>query len=1182
LRKAATLILVHVFLILLACTLFIPAYNLSFSSDSFDVNATLVPQINDVNPEKYAWYLSGTSTYIEDFEDQSHSFTVSIPALSGEYYAYDYSVGCSQAYSVYGSLSDTQSDDGVSLRAWTGESTGDYIWIEVYINVTDIPAGATYNIRYDGYATATDATGFSKTAEIKVLDSSGTVLASWTGTWNGVVQRTKNGDVKVVYRIYAEVASYGLASSMEVGVDFFKADYGDTAGTSTVEVTYVASHAGTTSKNAGFSPLFDLGNQLYGYRAVDEIDYVGTYTITHSWDITDVEALTAVADFCIFVNYATVDSTYVNYIKLIIEYVYTSCSVQYIVYFAEGETGTLEMGVSGSQYYVMYRLSVKLLWVGLRTFDNKQQSEIVEDNGGALSGQLTKINIKVEFSVTSTSGNEPRCDFIIDWVGAWTPQDEISSIKYSLFYEISHKGFENITIVTVPTLDYDNSQYRQVLLFYDTRYPAQTVSKILDWANDIDPIFTKMESYFSQLGFAVERVDADELANYLSGGVKAIVVFLSGILPDTVYKPSTGNYLIRDWLRNGGVLLWSGDWIGYYYGKSDGTKVKIGGTGDDKVFGVNVIDSGYGNNWANTYVVEGNVTPLGESLGIPKPNFAKAFSVTLYEMNEGGNYLLYAWERKVVIDTEGKPVRNVKVGLGWFEFDEGWACVHIAYSDLWNADKYVKMIVTAPFRQNKDVTNMQVWDDGYITTDVFYDDTFRECNSPDEEDPAEGFGENFAGISDWSTDSGGDPTVSWSTDGDKLVFSFSAADSADDYAWIYKTVSIDLTQYPFLEVRWKGECTVGDPYFYIYAVVSDGSTSQGGWLKSHLGAFDWTIDRVNILEWARTKFGSAYTTLTKIRIYINDYPNTEETDCTLYVDWIRVYGLSDYGYLSKEAGSGDYAYSDGDVLCIHMNFDQSSVDEYMGFRYDITDFDATGKWAEARTKGYLELFFRTSDGYFGWIIESSDWVISKVDLENRQIYTSAAVLFSWNTGTSKTITAIDIALNDISQYDSGVTKEGYYDYIKIGKKGDWRPIWEFSASKLYDNPYWHFYDSLISPKWNLPENVPVGVYQYQIGVLILIWGYNYIDGDYMYVVEQQDVASIRAIHTYSWGVFYSEPKIKAIYGFTWPPNLAIISNAAWLLWTYAICLDVFAIYVKKRQLYILSTLLVIAGIYLIL
>ena len=1173
-RKGIAIILAHILLILLAVTLFLPAYNFSFSSDNFNVNATLVPQINDVNPEKYAWYLSGTSTYIEDFEDQSHSFTVSIPALSGEYYAYDYSVDCSQAYSVYGSLSDTQSDDGVSLRAWTGESTGDYIWIEVYINVTDIPAGATYNIRYDGYATATDATGFSKTAEIKVLDSSGTVLASWTGTWNGVVQRTKNGDVKVVYRIYAEVASYGLASSMEVGVDFFKADYGDTAGTSTVEVTYVASHAGTTSKNAGFSPLFDLGNQLYGYRAVDEIDYVGTYTITHSWDITDVEALIAVADFCIFVNYATVDSTYVNYIKLIIEYVYTSCSVQYIVYFAEGETGTLEMGVSGSQYYVMYRTSVKTLWVGLKTFSNKQPSEIVEDNGGALSGQLTKINIKVEFSVTSTSGNEPHCDFIIDWAGAWTPQDQISSVKYSLFYEISHKGFENISIATVPTLDYDSSMYRQVLLYYDPDYYTH-----LDWTT-IDSIFDKLETYLPQLGYAVQRVDASELADYMSSGMKAIVINLCQHgLPETVYDPPNGVNYVKDWLRGGGVLVDIGA-TGYYIERV-GSYTKMYLSGDEHVFGVNVIDNSWGclSPYLNAYLVSQNLTPLAQSLGIYYEFYTWEYpiSLDLYEQNEGGNYLLYLHGKVTVLDSEDKPLRTCRIAMGWFQFGDGWVLHFSRYVSDWIINAITHALATAPFRQNKDVT-MQVWDDGYITTDVFYDDTFRECNSPDEEDPAEGFGENFAGIGDWSTDSGGDPTVSWSTDGDKLVFSFSAAaDSADDYAWIYKTVSIDLTQHPFLEVRWKGECTVGDPYFYIYAVVSDGSTSQGGWLKSHLGAFDWTIDRVNILEWARTKFGSAYTTLTKIRIYINDYPNTEETDCTLYVDWIRVYGFSGVSYLLVNAGSNDYAYSDGDVLCIHMNFDQSGVDEYMSLRYDIADFDATGKWAEARTKGYVEILFLTSDGYFGWIIESSDWVTSKIDLESRQIYTSATVLYTWNSGTSKTVTKLAVVENDISQYDSGVTKEGYVDYIKIGSKGGWRPIWEFSASKHYNNPYWHFYDSLISTKFNLPEDIPTGVYQYNLGVLMLIWGYNYIDGNTWYYVIQRDVATIRAIHTYSL-IVSAEPLLQPVSFFE--KSLSIVPAETWLMWVWAICLDALALISEHKRLYHVATLLLVIGVVL--
>jgi len=1163
---AVKTIVIHLFLIALVCFLALPQYNISFTSENLSFNATFEPNLNDQQLKPYDWYLNGSSTYVEDFEDLSHSFTTTVPTDSVWYYAtiYNYSGTLS------GTIEDTYYDDG-NLLVVQMPSAGVEAYLTLDIDISSIPTGDYFYI----YWATESVSGASWTVRLFILDSSHNRITEYAGIgYSGKIGRTKQaGD----YYVELYVHIYSSTGQFWVGVDWFAVEQvGVEMGSSTEEIVYVASKAGTTSQNAGFSPLMEgLSTQLYGYHVIDKITTTtpDTYTFKHTWDFTDIDAGTALIDFCIFVNYVTVNSSLANYIKLTIKYTYSSGDAQYIVYFAPNEAGTLE---SGSQY-IMYKTSVKTMWISLKTFKNKQPSQFM-----TVSGTLSRVTIEVEFSHIALGDNEPKIDFIVDWIGAWTPQDQISSVKYSLFYEISHKGFENISIATVPTLDYDSSMYRQVLLFYDTRYPTSWTT----WT-DVDSIFTKLETYLPQLGFAVQRVDADELADYLSGGVKAIVLILSGCMPDTIYDPPNNNYLIRDWIRNGGgVLVWAGDWIGYYSGHADGTKTTVWGTGDDKVFGVNVIALDWGCAYCGTYTVCHNITPLAQSFGLYwGDNWGRPICIDLYENGEGKNYLLYVWAKRVVIDCEGKALRAVRVAIGWFQFGNGWTLVFPTAANYFGVNVAVKnivaMIVTAPFRQNKDVTNMAVWDDGYITTDVFYDDTFRECNSPDEEDPAEAFGENFAGIGDWSTDSGGDPTVSWSTDGDKLVFSFSAAaDSADDYAWIYKTVSIDLTQYPFLEVRWKGECTVGDPYFYIYAVVSDGSTSQGGWLKSHSGAFDWTIDRVNILEWARTKFGSAYTTLTKIRIYINDYPNTEETDCTLYVDWIRVYGFSGVSYLLVNAGSNDYAYSDGDVLCIHMNFDQSGVDEYMSLRYDIADFDATGKWAEARTKGYVEILFLTSDGYFGWIIESSDWVTSKIDLESRQIYTSATVLYTWNSGTSKTVTKLAVVENDISQYDSGVTKEGYVDYIKIGSKGGWRPIWEFSASKFYDNPYWHFYDSLISPKWNLPEGIATGVYQYQIGVLMLVWGYNYIDDDYMYYVFHADAASLRAIHTYSWYVVTAVDQKQVVRGFSFDPNLAAIPLGSWLVWLYALLIDSLGLWVEKRQLYLLSTLLIVLGMWM--
>jgi hypothetical protein len=1158
LRKGIAVIFTHIFLILLAATLFIPSYNFSLSSDNFDVNATLVPQINDRDIQKYAWYLSGSATVIEDFEDLTHSFTETVPSTPFQVF---------HATSIYsykgtlsGSVTDTYYDDGVALEA-TDEGTSATAEIVLRIDVSSISTGTSYDIYWDTSALSLFDRQTSIT--VKLLDSSGATVATIsTGVYSGSYTRSKGSEYYVELDVRADDSynpTFGEPGYAAVSVDWFEAKIPSTsAGTISTEIIYVASKAGTTSENAGFSPLFELGSQLYGYHATDVVTETGTWTFTHTWDFTDVDAGTAVVDFCIFVNYATVNGSLANYIKLIIEYVYTSGTVQYIVYFAPGETGTLEQGSN----YIMYRTAVKTLWVGLKTFNNKQPSEIT-----TVSGSLQKLRVKVEFSVVATGTDEPRCDFVIDWIGAWTPQDEISSIKYNLFYEISHKGFDNITIVTMPTLDYDSSEYRQVLLFYDTRYPT-----LWSWGwTSVDSVFTGLEDYLPQLGFAVQRVDADELANYLSGGVKAIVLILSGCMPDTIYDPANNNYLIQNWIRNsGGVLIWAGDRIGFYVGHADGTYTKVGTTGDEKVLGADIIGGAYN---GYTYSSLHNLTSLAVSLNIEwnddgSYSWFRPLCVDYYEQNEGKNYLLYVWAKRVVLDSEYKTSEVVKVAIGWFQFGNGWALIFpvgVTYSGAVSSTQQaihniVMMIATAPFRQNKDSCNLQIWNDSYITMDTFYNDVFSETNSPDEEDPTYGFGEDFTDISDWSVET----YVIASTDGDIVNITLDAS-TATTTQWrgiIITFSTIDTATYPFLEIRYKYYYESDPAGQYFYVAVRNASGLNWVTVFSDTDVGDWEIRRYNL------------------RALLNDFDingifirlrSSAGNINKVLVDWIRVYTISSAMSIWGVTNKYIYVYSDNDVMHIVKTFD-STNNEYYFVRFDVSDVSTSGLYLEARLKvsspNVFGYFYASIDGVRKQVtpaITDTEWTIIKIDLSQY------GTILDW----------IEVGINDVSDSLASGTYTLYVDYIKIGSKGDWRPIQEFSASKFYDNPYWHFYDSLVSPRFNLPENIPTGVYQYTLGVLILIWGYNYIDGDYMYIVEQQDVTSIRAIHTYSWNIFFSKPHIELTYSFTWPPNLAIIPLGSWLLWIYAICLDFFAIDVKKRQLLILATLLIIAGLYLI-
>jgi len=1174
-RKGIAIILAHILLILLAVTLFLPAYNFSFSSDNFNVNATLIPQINDRKTEEYAWYQSGSSTYIEDFEDSSHGFTESVPTQPSTV------LHATDIYSYEGSLSgtveDTYSYDGETLSAYD-EGTTATASITLRIDVSSIVTGKSYEINW--YTSAFSRNLHEKTIRIDLLDSAGSVITTLAlNSYSGSLTQTKGSEYYVQLYIYAydEVSTTTIGSA-GVSVDWFEIDVPSYAvgeirhDSSYPYVVYVASKAGTTSENAGFSPLFDLGYQLYGYQAADIINttVTGTYTFVHEWDFADIEAGTAVIDFCIFVNYVTINSTLANYIKLGVEYIYTSGTVQYVVYFAPGETGTLEQGSN----YIMYRTSVKTLWIGLKTFNNKQPSEII-----TVSGSLQKLRVKVEFSTTGTLGtDEPRCDFIVDWIGAWTPQeDQINSIKYSLFYEISHKGFENITIATVPTLDYDETAYKHVLLFYDTRYYCYS------WT-EVDELYTYFEKALPQLGYSVERVDADELRNYMESGAKVIVIIATKV-PDTVFD-ATDNTLIKNWLRNsGGVLVYIESWIGYKYGLPDGTLAYDYRDGDDHAVGVDINNWRYGMNGDGSYSVRFNVTPLARSLGINVIAFnstrCRPVIIDNYESQEPEQrYLLFAWDRRVCPDSEGKTLRVTTVALGWFKFGNGWGLIlPDRYDELRkigiDADDIVKMIAVAPFRQKKDVTNIQVWNDGYITTDVFHDDSFTECNSPDQEDPTYGAGEDFSDVSDWSCTSGS----TLSTDGDIGKWTIPTTSASGNWYLWWNMDWINVYNYPFIEIRCKSTGTAAAGVILRVPVDTDGDGVQDTTVDDNLRIFaehnTWYIVHINLYGYLLSN-GITPSSSTQVKIQFRKWLGTG-VDFTLYLDWVRVYGYNGYTlYRPNGADRYDTIYSDGDTITLQITTEADGAWDIAGL-YSSSITVSAGDWCEARVKyegnNPAKFFIRYWNKTAGTNIIIIDWEPSS---------STDWVILRGQFPYSGTVT-LEILNHEYSVSPSWTeTQKFIIDYIKIGSKGDWRPIYEFSASKFYDNPYWHFYDSLISPKWNLPENVPVGVYQYQIGVLILIWGYNYVDSDYMYKVQQVDVATIRAIHTYSWDIFSSKPYVKLSYGFTWPPNLALIPLSSWLLWIYAICLDFFVIFVKKRQLHVIATLLILAGIYLIL
>jgi hypothetical protein len=89
-------------------------------------------------------------------------------------------------------------------------------------------------------------------------------------------------------------------------------------------------------------------------------------------------------------------------------------------------------------------------------------------------------------------------------------------------------------------------------------------------------------------GIKSSVVKAADLVTYMNANKTGIVIMVTGIAPSEIFKNQGDKDLVRQWLIDGGIMFWTGDWPFYYF---DAPANCPGTAGEVSVFGVTITAS---------------------------------------------------------------------------------------------------------------------------------------------------------------------------------------------------------------------------------------------------------------------------------------------------------------------------------------------------------------------------------------------------------------------------------------------------------------------------------------------------------------------------------------------------------------------------------------------------------------
>jgi len=119
-----------------------------------------------------------------------------------------------------------------------------------------------------------------------------------------------------------------------------------------------------------------------------------------------------------------------------------------------------------------------------------------------------------------------------------------------------------------------SGQNVSIFIYYDERYPS-------NWVNPRAALIY-LKGVLESLNIPYQVLNADELRDFMTRGT-GIVIFTSDVAPNTVWDGSDGSLILR-WIKNGGIVVWVGDWELYYIGYANGSMVHLDGI-ENKLLG---------------------------------------------------------------------------------------------------------------------------------------------------------------------------------------------------------------------------------------------------------------------------------------------------------------------------------------------------------------------------------------------------------------------------------------------------------------------------------------------------------------------------------------------------------------------------------------------------------------------
>ncbi len=136
--------------------------------------------------------------------------------------------------------------------------------------------------------------------------------------------------------------------------------------------------------------------------------------------------------------------------------------------------------------------------------------------------------------------------------------------KIEVTYNIKHGTYPNILKVALIPV-YQSLIDKDIYAYYDRDYPSSLIS-LSSWIGVVDHLHEniKLKGYEGKF----EIVNALKLKEVMLQKYDSILIIPSGVLPETVHTKEDS--LVKQFLENGGILVWIGDVFAFYSGKHRG------------------------------------------------------------------------------------------------------------------------------------------------------------------------------------------------------------------------------------------------------------------------------------------------------------------------------------------------------------------------------------------------------------------------------------------------------------------------------------------------------------------------------------------------------------------------------------------------------------------------------------